>query len=81
MAERLHDGAIDKGIEGAGRFDTPLSQILFHQMGGAVARVPDDATAFDGRDAKYMVTIVSVWESPDERESRTWPGRATCGPK
>ncbi len=43
-------------------------------MGGAVARVPDDATAFDGRDAKYMVTIISVWESPDEeREPHvTW---------
>ena len=47
----VDDGAIDRAIEGAERFDTPLSQIIFHQMGGAVARVPDDATAFDGRNA------------------------------
>jgi FAD binding domain-containing protein/berberine-like enzyme len=70
----LEDGAIDKAIEGAERFDTPLSQIILHQMGGALARVPDDATAFDGRDARYMATIIAVWEAPDDdREPHvTW---------
>jgi FAD/FMN-containing dehydrogenase len=70
----LEDGAIDKAVEGAEQFDSPLSQILFHQMGGAVARVPGDATAFDGRDAEYMMTVVSIWESAEEdpEPHHTW---------
>ena len=62
----LDDAAIDIAVEAAGSFLGPLTQILFHQMGGAVARVPTDATPFGGRDAAYMVTVVSVWEAGDE---------------
>jgi FAD/FMN-containing dehydrogenase len=62
----LDDAAIDTVVAKAGAFISPLSQILLHQMGGAVARVPDDATAFGGRDAAFMVTIISIWMSRDE---------------
>jgi FAD/FMN-containing dehydrogenase len=62
----LDDAAIDTVVEKAAAFPSPLSQILLHQMGGAVARVADDATAFGGRDAAFMITIISIWMSRDE---------------
>ena len=33
---------------------------MFH-MGGAVARVPHDATAYPGRDAEYNIVVEGVW--------------------
>ena len=30
-------------------------------MGGAIGRVPSDATAFAHRDARYLVWIVNMW--------------------
>jgi FAD/FMN-containing dehydrogenase len=61
----LDDAAIDVAVEAAGTFLGPLTQILLHQMGGAVTRVAADATPFGGRSAAYMVTVVSVWEEGD----------------
>ena len=46
---------------------------MFH-MGGAVARVPKDATAYDGRDAPHNIIIDAVWhpeESGELAESET----------
>jgi FAD/FMN-containing dehydrogenase len=39
-------------------------------LGGAMARVPDEATAFAHRDAGMMFTIISGWEDPVEGPSR-----------
>jgi FAD/FMN-containing dehydrogenase len=41
---------------------SPLHQILIHQMGGAVARVPRDATAFTYRDAAFVLTVSGAWQ-------------------
>jgi FAD/FMN-containing dehydrogenase len=61
----LDDATIDIAVEAAGNFLGSMTQILFHQMGGAVARVAADVTPFGGRDAAYMATIISVWEAGD----------------
>lgn len=39
--------------------------MLFH-LGGAVRRIPDDATAYAGRHASHNININGVWR-PDER--------------
>jgi Berberine and berberine like len=42
-------------------------------LGGAVARVPADATAFAHRDRRIMVAIGAVWENGDESpEHEAW---------
>ncbi len=37
-------------------------------LGGAMARVPEDATAFAHRKSKIMVNVAAVYERPDEAE-------------
>jgi FAD/FMN-containing dehydrogenase len=45
---------------------SPMSQIHLHQMGGAVSRVPADATAYSGREAAFTYNLVSTWLDPAE---------------
>jgi FAD/FMN-containing dehydrogenase len=50
--------------------------ILLEPMHGAATRVPADATAFAGREAKYNATFIGFWQNPDEDERRTATARA-----
>ena len=61
---KLSDGALDTMVEAFGRVSSPLSSILIEHSGGAVARVPNDATAFDHRDSEYNLAIISRWPEP-----------------
>jgi FAD/FMN-containing dehydrogenase len=42
--------------------------VLFEPIYGAAARVPPDATAFAGRDARYNATFTSAWTDPEDDE-------------
>ncbi len=46
----------------------PMAHILIPRLGGAVARVPSEATAFAHRDAPYLLWIVNMWADPAESE-------------
>ena len=65
----LPDEAIETALDAFGRIPSPLSAILFEQLGGAVARVGRDETAFDHRDAAFNLAIISRWTSPEEAEA------------
>ena len=65
----LPNDAIDTALDAFGRIPSPLSAILFEQLGGAVARVGRDETAFDHRDAAFNMAIISRWTSPEEAEA------------
>jgi FAD/FMN-containing dehydrogenase len=60
----LPDEAIDTVVEHATHPVSPLSQVLILGGGGAVARVPEDATAFGERNAPFNMHFVSMWEDP-----------------
>ena len=49
--------------------------ILLEPMHGAATRVPPDATAFAGREAKYNATFIGFWQNPDEDERRVATAR------
>ena len=66
FVDDLGDKIIDIAIEHGTRMPSPMSQIHFHQMGGAVGRVPRDATAFSGRHAGYTYNVISTWTDPTE---------------
>lgn len=66
----LDDEALHTLAEWHGRATSPYCQVLLHQMGGAIARVPADATAFPTRDAAWMLTVIAMWTDPDESPER-----------
>jgi hypothetical protein len=64
----LTDDTIGTIVEQAHQITSPLSGIGVFTQGGAVARVPADATAFANRDATHDINIVGSW-LPDDPES------------
>ena len=75
----LGDEAITALTERAAARPTPLSQVHLHHLGGAVARIPEDATAYAGRDAAWVVNIIATRTEPDDDErARSW-ARETRG--
>lgn len=62
----LSDGVIDALVAGARTVSSPRSEILIFPMGGAIARVPADATAFGDRSAPWAVWVASQWTDPAE---------------
>jgi len=62
----LDDEVIDVALDHGTRMPSPMSQIHFHQMGGAVRRVARDATAFSGRTSGYTYNLASTWTEPGE---------------
>jgi hypothetical protein len=63
----LTDPVIDVLIEQCDAITSPLSSVPIFTQGGAVARVPEDSTAFANRDASHDVNIVASW-LPDDPE-------------
>jgi FAD/FMN-containing dehydrogenase len=43
--------------------------MLLFPGGGAIARVPDDATAFGQRNAPFNTHFLSMWEDPADTET------------
>jgi FAD/FMN-containing dehydrogenase len=64
----LTEDIISVVIDHARQITSPLSSIALFTQGGAVARVPSDATAFANRDATHDINIVGSW-MPDDPES------------
>jgi len=75
----LTDETIDALTEHAHRIESPRSYIIMFHMEGAVARVPEEATAYSRRAAVHNVNIDAVWlpaeEARAERE-RAWASAA-----
>ncbi len=65
----LPDDAIDAHVAHSTKPVSPFSQMLIVAGGGAIARVPEDATAFSGRTAPFNAHYLSLWqdEADDEK--------------
>ena len=61
------DELIDALVEHTARITSPRSYTIIFQLGGALARVPEDATAYPQRDAAFNVNINAVWLEDDRR--------------
>ena len=62
---RLDDQLIDRLCEVHLAAPGPQCEVHVHQMGGAVARIADEATAFSERSMPYVVNAVTGWQDPD----------------
>ena len=68
--------------------DAPLRAVQLRVLGGAMARVPVEATAFAHRDRKILAQVVSFFVGPEDRPAaspmgrgprhRPAPGRGRC---
>jgi FAD/FMN-containing dehydrogenase len=65
----LTDDVIDIITTHGAQITSPMSTIPIFTQGGAVARVPEDATAFPNRDAAHDINIVASW-LPDDNGDR-----------
>jgi FAD/FMN-containing dehydrogenase len=69
----LSDELIDTVVDQCRRIKSPHSGSPIFQLGGAVANVADDATAYNGRAAGHTININGVAEtSADFEEERDW---------
>jgi FAD/FMN-containing dehydrogenase len=60
----LDETAIDALVGHMERVPSPLSLVIIEHHGGAVRRVPEDATAFRHRAPEYNVTVPGGWDDP-----------------
>jgi hypothetical protein len=61
FADDLSDAAIDAALDAMKHASSPFALIQFRGLGGALARVGQDATAFAHRDRRYFVAIINIW--------------------
>ena len=64
--DTLDDAAIDEMLARHAAPTSPFAMTQIRILGGAMARVPADATAFAHRDANIMVAILTPFEDPAE---------------
>jgi FAD/FMN-containing dehydrogenase len=64
----LPDKAIDTFVQHATAPVSPHSQMLILAMGGAIARVDENATAFGQRNATVNTHYLSLWSDPADTE-------------
>jgi FAD/FMN-containing dehydrogenase len=73
----LSDEVLDLMIAAADRLPGPECEIFVAQLGGAMARVKSAATAFVGRDARYIMNVHGRWsDARDDERVRAWARRA-----
>lgn len=60
----LSDGLIDTMIEHVWKLPDPHSEVAFAALGGAVSRVPVEATAYTHREPTYSINVHGRWEDP-----------------
>ncbi len=73
---RLDDELIERLCELHRQAPGPQCEIHVHQMGGAVARVGDDESAFAERSMPYVLNAVTGWQDPEAAEAHVAWARA-----
>lgn len=66
---RLDEPIVTAVVDAAAQLPSARTGLDVHHLGGAFGRVPEQATAFPNRSARYWINIYSVWDSTrnDER--------------
>jgi hypothetical protein len=69
----LTDEVIDILVDHGQRIVSPLTVFSIYHLGGAVARVGEDETAFGARDAGHTVNVIGITRTRDGfEEEREW---------
>jgi len=76
LVDPLPDEALDLVVERADPLPTPETKIVLEHLGGAIARVDPDATAYRHRDAAFSLNIFPRWTDPEEDDTHIAWARA-----
>ena len=62
----LADGLIDVLLDAVRRLPSPQCEIFIGNLGGAINRIPVEATAYPHRDVNFVMNVHTRWSSPSE---------------
>ncbi len=69
----LTDAMLEILLEFTERMPSPMTEVFVGQLGGAINRVPADATAYPHRDAEFVMNLHTRWEDPAQDEAcKAW---------
>jgi FAD/FMN-containing dehydrogenase len=77
FAADLPGGLVDVLLDRAALLQSPISQIELLALGGVIAAVAPDATAFPFRSARWLINIPATWRDAADDESEIAWARAT----
>jgi FAD/FMN-containing dehydrogenase len=66
--DELTDDAIDTLVEEVNKAASPRTQLILEPLGGALARVDDDAMALGNRQAAFAYHCIAMWDDPAEAD-------------
>ncbi len=66
--KELSDPVIEIITRYAAEATSPMTIVPLNSWGGAISRVPDDATAFGHRDTKFTIYIFTMWDDPSDSD-------------
>jgi FAD/FMN-containing dehydrogenase len=76
FADSLEPEAPEAILEQLPQSAAMMKAVQLRVLGGAVARVPNDATAFAHRDRRLFVNVTAMYADADERETHdSWVAR------
>lgn len=70
FADRIDDAVATMIVERLSASDASMRVAQLRVLGGAMARVPADATAFAHRDRRIMVNVAAFYEGPEDKPAR-----------
>jgi FAD/FMN-containing dehydrogenase len=65
----LSDELVAVLLEFAGNLPSRQTQIVMDRLGGAINRVPREATAYPHRDVEFVLNVHTRWESPSQDQT------------
>jgi hypothetical protein len=66
FTHEVSDATLEHMLSAMDQATSPMTMLQFRGLGGAMARMPRDETAFALRDMDYQVTIIALWEDLSE---------------
>jgi len=74
VQRQISDDCIDSMIAAMPDGKAMMNMVQIRGLGGAMAAVSSDATAFSDRDARYLTSVIAVWadENEDATPHRQW---------
>lgn len=66
--DHLDDEVINAMVVHAENRPSPQTPLIVRHLGGAISRVPEEATAYGNRNALFNLSVDSTWEDPAQSE-------------